>query len=220
MEFGTPIFCQGNNVIKALVAVQPQYKANVIVLDHPPSEVGFGLWLSISKENRSGCLNCISALPPSKDNGGHNSSHLDSSISYRSTNRRHESNVSASCSSSKRVEEGSYSREDEGLRDEEINEFLQSRVKHGRGSIGSRMYDTGPYLPTSSTFPGKLPTTSLGMEHLVKLGPEKPSSLRHDESFFDSDPHVHRKKKDKDDLARSDKKHSKKHKSKEKGRDK
>ncbi|KAE8698797.1 Receptor-like protein kinase HAIKU2 [Hibiscus syriacus] len=36
-EWKNNVFCQGNNVIKALVAVQPQYKANVIVLDHPPS---------------------------------------------------------------------------------------------------------------------------------------------------------------------------------------
>ncbi|KAK8699210.1 hypothetical protein V6N13_115302 [Hibiscus sabdariffa] len=112
--------------------------------------------------------------------------------------------------------EGSYSREDEGIRDEEIDEFLQSRVKHGQGSIGSRMDETGPYLPTDSEFPGKLPTTSIGMEHHAKLGPEKPSSLRQDESFFNSEPHEHRKKKEKDHLERSDKKHSRKHKSKEK----
>ncbi|XP_039015239.1 uncharacterized protein LOC120145486 isoform X2 [Hibiscus syriacus] len=92
----------------------------------------------------------------SKDNSGHNSNHVDSSISYRRTNRRHGSNVGVSCSSSMRVAAGSYSREDEGLRDEEIDEFLKSRVKRGRCSIGSRMDETGPYLPTSSEFPGKL----------------------------------------------------------------
>ncbi|GMI70590.1 hypothetical protein like AT4G33690 [Hibiscus trionum] len=156
----------------------------------------------------------------SKDDSGHNSSPVDSSISYRSTNRRHDSYVSASCSSSKRVAECSYSREDGGLRDEEIDEFLQSRVKRGRGSIGSRMDETGPYLPTNSEPPGNLSTTSIGREHRVKLGPEKPSSLKHDESSFNSEPREHRKKKEKDHLERSDIKHSRKHKSKEKARDK
>ncbi|KAK8522328.1 hypothetical protein V6N12_056040 [Hibiscus sabdariffa] len=131
----------------------------------------------------------------SKADSGHNGSHVDRSIYYRSTNRRRESEVTM---------------------DEEIDEFLQSRVKHGQGSIGSRMDETGPYLPTDSEFPGKLPTTSIGMEHHAKLGPEKPSSLRQDESFFNSEPHEHRKKKEKDHLERSDKKHSRKHKSKEK----
>ncbi|KAK8513064.1 hypothetical protein V6N12_030470 [Hibiscus sabdariffa] len=122
----------------------------------------------------------------SKDDSAHNSSHVDSNLSYRSTNRRHESNVTASCSSSKRIAEGSYSREDGGLRDEEIDEFLQSRVKRGRGSIGSRMDETGPYLPANSESP---------------------------------EPREHRKKKEKDPLERSDKKHNRKHKSIEKGRD-
>eukprot|EP00252_Welwitschia_mirabilis_P024397 TRINITY_DN7220_c0_g1_i1.p1 TRINITY_DN7220_c0_g1~~TRINITY_DN7220_c0_g1_i1.p1 ORF type:complete len:294 (-),score=62.79 TRINITY_DN7220_c0_g1_i1:160-1041(-) len=35
--------------------------------------------------------------------------------------------------------------EDEGLQDDELQEFLQSRVKRGRGAIGSRMDETGPY---------------------------------------------------------------------------
>ncbi|KAH7435696.1 hypothetical protein KP509_06G075700 [Ceratopteris richardii] len=34
---------------------------------------------------------------------------------------------------------------DKGLREEEIEHFLQSRVKRGRGAIGSRMDETGPY---------------------------------------------------------------------------
>eukprot|EP01018_Ginkgo_biloba_P014392 Gb_41734 [translate_table: standard] len=35
---------------------------------------------------------------------------------------------------------------DEGLRDEEIEDFLQSRAKRGRGAVGSRMDEPGPYL--------------------------------------------------------------------------
>ncbi|KAH7423628.1 hypothetical protein KP509_12G064800, partial [Ceratopteris richardii] len=34
---------------------------------------------------------------------------------------------------------------DRGLREEEMEHFLQSRVKRGRGAIGSRMDETGPY---------------------------------------------------------------------------
>lgn len=35
--------------------------------------------------------------------------------------------------------------EDEGLKEEEIEHFLQSRVKRGRGAVGCRMDETGPY---------------------------------------------------------------------------
>ncbi|KAG2306775.1 hypothetical protein Bca52824_026523 [Brassica carinata] len=38
--------------------------------------------------------------------------------------------------------------DDEGLGDDEIEYFLQSRNKRGRGSVGRRMDETGPYLPT------------------------------------------------------------------------
>lgn len=34
---------------------------------------------------------------------------------------------------------------DQGLREEEIDQFLHSRIKRGRGAVGSRMDDTGPY---------------------------------------------------------------------------
>ncbi|KAL1121117.1 hypothetical protein V6Z11_D01G211100 [Gossypium hirsutum] len=100
---------------------------------------------------------------------------VDISIPYRSRNRRHESNVSSSCSSSKAVAEGSYSRD-----------MKDDRVKCSRGSI-------------------------------VKLGPEKPSSLKSDESSSDSEPHEHGKN-EKDHPERSNKRHSRKHKSEEKAR--
>ncbi|WZZ65819.1 hypothetical protein YC2023_077189 [Brassica napus] len=38
--------------------------------------------------------------------------------------------------------------DDEGLGDDEIESFLQSRNKRGRGSVGPRMDETVPYLPT------------------------------------------------------------------------
>ncbi|XP_021300276.1 serine/arginine-rich splicing factor 11 [Herrania umbratica] len=150
----------------------------------------------------------------SRDDSRHSRSHGDISNPSRSTSRRHDSNASASCSSSKRVAESSYSREDEGLRDGEIEEFLNSRIKRGRGSIGSRMDETGPYLPTNCNSPVKLSTSPIAREHRVTLGPEKPYSLKSDEEL-----HEHRRKKEKEKDG-SDKKHSRKHKSKEKSRDK
>ncbi|XVE67392.1 hypothetical protein DITRI_Ditri08aG0156700 [Diplodiscus trichospermus] len=146
----------------------------------------------------------------SKDDSRH-SRNGDISIPHKSTSRRHESNSNASCSSSKTVAESSYSRE-EGLREEEVEEFLQSRVKRGRGSIGSRMDETGPYLPTNSDLPGKLSPCSIARENRVTLGPEKPSLLKSNESSSDEEVHEHRQKKRKN--------HSRKHKSKEKSRDK
>ncbi|MBA0642732.1 hypothetical protein Goklo_027075 [Gossypium klotzschianum] len=83
-------------------------------------------------------------------------------LGVQSRNRRHESNVSSSCLSSKAVAEGSYSRD-------------------------------------------------------MKLGPEKPSSLKSDESSSDSEPHEHGKN-EKDHPERSNKRHSRKHKSEEKAR--
>ncbi|XWS67545.1 hypothetical protein CRYUN_Cryun04dG0015500 [Craigia yunnanensis] len=156
----------------------------------------------------------------SKDDSRHNRSHGDISNPSRSTSRKHESNASASCSSSKRVAESCYSREDEGLRDQEVEEFLQSRVKRGRGSIGSRMDETGPYLPKNSDSADKLSTILIAREHHVMSGPEKPSLLKSDESSSDEELHVHRRKKEKDQCESSDKKHSRKHKSKEKFREK
>ncbi|XP_007041437.2 PREDICTED: uncharacterized protein LOC18607294 [Theobroma cacao] len=148
----------------------------------------------------------------SRDDSRHSRSDGDISNPSRSTSRRPDSNASASCSSSKRVAESSYSGEDEGLRDEEIEEFLNSRIKRGRGSIGSRMDETGPYLQTNCDSPVKLSTSPIAREHRVTLGPEKPSSLKSDEEL-----HEHRRKKEK---AGSDRKQSRKHKSKEKSREK
>ncbi|XVF45802.1 hypothetical protein PTKIN_Ptkin02bG0236100 [Pterospermum kingtungense] len=155
----------------------------------------------------------------SKDDSRHNGSHADVSNSSRSTSRRHESDVRASCSSRKRVAESCYSRENEGLRDEEVEEFLQTRVKRGRGSIGSRMDETGPYLPTNSDSPEKLSTSPIASEHHAILGPEKPSLLKSDVSSSDEELHEHRRKKERHHCESSDKKHRRKKKSKDKSRD-
>ena len=101
-----------------------------------------------------------------------------------------------------------------------MNLLYDDRVKRGRGSIGSRMDETGPYLPTNSDSPGKLSTNPFARDHRVTLGPKKPSSLKSDESSSDEEIHEHRWKKEKDNSERSDKKNSRKHKCKDKYRDK
>ncbi|KDP35907.1 hypothetical protein JCGZ_09879 [Jatropha curcas] len=141
--------------------------------------------------------------------------------SPRSGSTRHavnDNNTIASCSSSKRASD-CYSREDEGLRDEEVEEFLNSRVKRGRGAVGSRMDETGPYLPSSPESKEK-PSTSLALrEHRIILGPERPLSLiSYDPSEEELDRD--RQKKAKKVHSRSSDKHSKKHRTKEKSRDK
>ncbi|XP_024400007.1 uncharacterized protein [Physcomitrium patens] len=50
-------------------------------------------------------------------------------------------------------EEGSdtsSSDQDDGLKDEDIEKFLHSRVKRGRGAVGSRMDEPGPYCARSA----------------------------------------------------------------------
>ncbi|KFK38159.1 hypothetical protein AALP_AA3G076600 [Arabis alpina] len=68
-----------------------------------------------------------------------------------------------------------YSEDDEGLGDDEIESFLQSRIKRGRGSIGPRMDETGPYLPAEKV--DKLQSSDT-VKRKVVLGPERPPSLR------------------------------------------
>ncbi|XP_072969031.1 uncharacterized protein [Typha angustifolia] len=81
-----------------------------------------------------------------------------------------------------KLDHESYSDEDGGLKDEEIEEFLQSRAKRGRGAIGSRMDEAGPY-PSSSLHHNVdlVPSSDVRVkeewEHRV-LGPEKPESMK------------------------------------------
>ncbi|KAK6916264.1 hypothetical protein RJ641_019125 [Dillenia turbinata] len=141
----------------------------------------------------------------------------DSSISRRKYD-------DTSCSSSKRViKEDSHGREDDGLKDEEVDEFLNSRVKRGRGAIGSRMDETGPYLPDVSDTVEKYASSSdkfrESWEHRV-LGPEKPTHLKSCDSS-DEDLHEDIPKKHKSTRpGSSNKHHSSKHRSRGKGKDK
>lgn len=147
------------------------------------------------------------------------SSHADIDNSSRSlTNKHVVDDKGATASSSKRECESNYSSENEGLRDEEVEVFLHSRVKRGRGAVGSRMDEAGPYLAPSADSNGKLSASYDVWQHRV-FGPEKPPSLKPCRSSDDDDD-VDRRKKRKERSSSSEKKHSKKHKSKEKSRHK
>ncbi|XP_062189233.1 protein PXR1-like [Phragmites australis] len=68
-----------------------------------------------------------------------------------------------------------------GLGDDEIERFLHSRVKRGRGAIGSRMDEPGPYLDSSSRRQDNGPNLDIRVEEKWERrvqGPEKPSFLR------------------------------------------
>ncbi|CAL5066411.1 unnamed protein product [Urochloa decumbens] len=75
----------------------------------------------------------------------------------------------------------SYSDQDNGLRDDEIERFLHSRVKRGRGAIGSRMDKLDPYIDSSSRGHDNEPSPDIRVEEKWERrvqGPEKPSYLR------------------------------------------
>ncbi|KAK8459150.1 hypothetical protein SEVIR_2G086300v4 [Setaria viridis] len=103
---------------------------------------------------------------------------------YRGEKRKSE--LRNHSSSSRVQQEGttyniSYSDQEDGLRDDEIERFLHSRVKRGRGAIGSRMDEPGPYLDSSSRGHDIGPSADIRMEEKWERrvqGPEKPSFLR------------------------------------------
>ncbi|XP_073123643.1 uncharacterized protein [Henckelia pumila] len=136
------------------------------------------------------------------------------SQSNSNTGRREvEPNASASHSSKTTIHD-QIPIEGEGLRDDEVDEFLQSRTKRGRGAVGSRMDETGPYLftsPDSKRIISKSTDEELG-KRPVLLGPEKPISLAYAESSDDESLQGKKRKAKKMSLS---KQHSKKHKSRE-----
>ncbi|XP_004485654.1 uncharacterized protein [Cicer arietinum] len=141
------------------------------------------------------------------------------SIDKSSGDKRHRdhsssrsTSASASCSTKKE-----YEHTPEGLNDEELEEFLHSRMKRGRGAIGPRMDETGPYLPPN---PDEEPCTSLDLrERRAIYGPQRPPSLQSDES--EEELHEEKRKKSKKShKSHSDKGHSKKHRSKDKSKHK
>ncbi|XP_054793220.1 uncharacterized protein LOC129298804 [Prosopis cineraria] len=147
----------------------------------------------------------------SRDQNSGDRSRRDGSSS-RSTGRfamdDNNATPSASCSS-----KGETDHCPEGLRDEELEMFLNSRTKRGRGAIGPRMDETGPYLPRHS---GEEPNTSSDVSNRRVYGPERPASLKSYESSEEEEVHVKRgKRAKKSHSGSSDKEHSKKHRSKE-----
>ncbi|XP_018470795.1 uncharacterized protein LOC108842395 [Raphanus sativus] len=101
-----------------------------------------------------------------------------------------------------------------GLGDVEVETFLQSRVKRGRGSVGPKMDEPFPCLPIT-----ELPTTSDTGDRKLAVEPDRWPLLRHNtdssSSSEEEDAHgrIYRKGKD------HKQKLSKRHKSKEKKRD-
>ncbi|XP_035540393.1 protein FAM133 isoform X2 [Juglans regia] len=124
-------------------------------------------------------------------------------------------NTSASCSSSERVYESGSSREDE-----ELEEFLHSRAKRGRGGVGPRMDETGPYLPPSSDLIEDRSTNPDVWRRHVVYGPEKPWSLKSRDSSEEETNEEKRKKSKKLHSGSTEKQHSRKHRSKDNSKDK
>ncbi|KAF9601495.1 hypothetical protein IFM89_020262 [Coptis chinensis] len=129
-------------------------------------------------------------------------SHRNLSDSSRSTSSGHrEHNVLQTCTSSGQKEHtshnaapskievvNSYSSDDGGLQDNEVEQFLHKRVKRGRGGVGPRMDEPGPYLPCPSldsrTRLSVSPDVGDGEYRRGRvLGPEKPPSLKSNRSF-------------------------------------
>ncbi|XP_014751699.1 nucleolar protein 58 isoform X2 [Brachypodium distachyon] len=103
-----------------------------------------------------------------------------------SRSKKHRSDSRNQSSSSRIAEDGiaynsSYSDQDDGLGDDEIEKFLHSRVKRGRGAVGSRMDEPGPYLKASSHSQDNEPGADTRLEEKWERrvqGPERPLFLR------------------------------------------
>ncbi|MCD9559027.1 hypothetical protein HAX54_016743 [Datura stramonium] len=146
------------------------------------------------------------------------------SVSERRSRERCDTD-SGTSGSKKREIQDSHSSEDEGLRDAEIEEFLHSRVKRGRGTVGSRMDEAGPYLrsspnPREEELASPDMKLSKGRGNHIVIGPEKPlwlNSPGSSENESLSDDKIKAPKK-----AKSSKHHDhcRKHRSKKKSKDK
>uniref|UniRef100_A0A0A9D6H6 Uncharacterized protein n=1 Tax=Arundo donax TaxID=35708 RepID=A0A0A9D6H6_ARUDO len=140
-------------------------------------------------------------------------------------------------SSSSRIDQkginynSSYSDQEDGLGDDEIEKFLHSRVKRGRGAVGSRMDEPGPYLNASSHRQDNEPSPDIRLEEKWERqvqGPEKPLFFRSkspddhwrretsDEKPSSSEPHSKKEKKKKSE--KKDKRDKKKKKDKKKSK--
>ncbi|KAJ1692659.1 hypothetical protein LUZ63_009357 [Rhynchospora breviuscula] len=115
----------------------------------------------------------------SKERSKHHSEFLKRSSSDRSEHER--GYHGASCSSHHSDHTDFYADGNRrGLQDDEIEQFLRARVKRGRGEIGSRMDEPGPYLHPTDLGDSSNVRFEYEQERRV-LGPEKPLSLRSSE---------------------------------------
>ncbi|KAL6639553.1 hypothetical protein ACP70R_023283 [Stipagrostis hirtigluma subsp. patula] len=117
---------------------------------------------------------------------------LESKMKRRTNDRddsrgeKRKSDLRSHSSSSRIEKEGtnyssSYSDKEDGLGDDEIEKFLHSRVKRGRGAIGSRMDEPGPYLDASPSHRDNEPSPDTRLEEKWERqvqGPEKPLFFR------------------------------------------
>ncbi|KAF7843070.1 protein FAM133 [Senna tora] len=153
---------------------------------------------------------------PLREEANCDRSHKDGDRSGSS--RRHpvvNTSISASASCSDTRE---YEHCPEGLRDEELEDFLHSKIKRGRGAVGPRMDETGPYLPPSPD--GESTASPNARERRVVYGPERPPSLKSDESSEDEFHKRREKKAKKSHSGKSDKEYPRKQRSKEKSKHK
>lgn len=145
------------------------------------------------------------------------------SVSERRSRERYDAD-SGSRGSKKRKIQDSHSSEDEGLRDAEIEEFLHSRVKRGRGTVGSRMDEAGPYLPSSPDPREKESASpdvklSKGSGYHVVVGPEKPVWLNSPGSLENESLSDDNRKAPKKAKSSKHHDHCRKHRSKKKSKD-
>ncbi|XP_058077179.1 uncharacterized protein LOC131225630 isoform X1 [Magnolia sinica] len=151
----------------------------------------------------------------SRDKGSDRSSFLRTDYPEGSSRRREvDKHATDSCGSRKRASEDCNTDEDSGLRDDEVEEFLHSRVKRGRGAIGSRMDEPGPFLPSSSSDSKGKFLVNHEMRVVEEweqrvLGPEKPSFLKSCKTVDESVFAHNRKDVQKTDVVSSKKGHTK-----------
>ncbi|XP_038888945.1 protein FAM133 [Benincasa hispida] len=125
---------------------------------------------------------------------------------------------SSSSPSNKRVSEDCLLREDQGLKDEELEEFLHSRTKRGRGAVGSRMDETGPYLAPNNESDLSWPSCSNATDRSVVHGPERPSFLKSSSSSEKETDNDRRKRSKRSSHKQHRKDHNSKNKSEKKRR--
>lgn len=107
------------------------------------------------------------------------------SNSNRSTyNSRHEQHYRNSNNPSSN-KHGHDHEEKDGLRDDELEEFLHSRAKRGRGDIGPRMDEPGPYLSSPSKFDDCETREKEDWEHRI-IGPQKFPFFKSHDSLYEN----------------------------------